>query len=575
MGLQADKDKGGFRASSFILVFAGLENMGFTANMVSMVLYFSMVMYFNLASSANTLTNFMGGAYLLTLVGGLISDTFLTKFKTILLFGFIEVLGLALLTIQAYSKDLHPSNCGKSSCVKGGIAVMFYASLSLLALGSGGLRGALSAFGGDQFDENDPKEAKGLASFFNWQLMSGTFGAIVGVTALVYVSTGLHHWYLGFLISAVATFIGFVILAFGKPFYRLQQPKPANSPIVRVAQVIVAAFNNRRLALPENPDELFEIREKENDSREEIISHTNQFRCLDKAAIVPNDSRPTPWTLCTVTQVEEVKIIARMLPILGSTIILNTCVAQLQTFTIEQGYVMDRHLGKFEVPASSIPVIPMFFVTLLVPFYEFLFVPFARKITHHPSGITQLQRAGVGLVLSFISMVIAGFVEVKRKNQANKDITKPISLFWLSFPCAIFGIADVFNLVGLLELYYKEAPVGMRSLSTSFMWLAQSFGYFLSSVFVNVINSVTKRISPSKQGWLHGFDLNKNNLDLFYWFLAIVSFLNFLNYLYWASWYKYRTKELDHPGAKVKDLNTGSLLAEAETTLEHGATETK
>lgn len=204
---------------------------------------------------------------------------------------------------------------------------------------------------------------------------------------------------------------------------------------------------------------------------------------------------------------------------------------------------MNLHLGFIEVPAPSIPVIPLIFMSVLIPLYEFFFVPFARKITHHPSGITQLQRVGVGLVLSAISMAIAGIVEVKRRNQANKDPTQPISLFWLSFQYGIFGIADMFTLVGLLEFFYKEAPAGMRSLSTSFTWLSLSFGYFLSTVFVDVINAVTKKISPSKQGWLHGIDLNKNNLNLFYWFLAILSVLNFLNYLYWASWYKYKSEE--------------------------------
>jgi peptide/histidine transporter 3/4 len=249
-----------------------------------------------------------------------------------------------------------------------------------------------------------------------------------------------------------------------------------------------------------------------------------------------------------------------MLPILASTIVMNTCLAQLQTFSVQQGNIMNLKLGSFTVPASSIPVIPLIFLCTLIPIYELFFVPFARKITHHPSGVTQLQRVGVGLVLSSISMTIAGIIEVKRRNQGLKDPSKPISLFWLSFQYAIFGIADMFTLVGLLEFFYREAPSTMKSLSTSFTFLSMSLGYFLSTVFVNVINAVTKRITPSKQGWLHGFDLNQNNLNLFYWFLAILSCLNFFNFLYWASWYKYKTEE---------DSNSTSLII---TTKELGET---
>lgn len=258
--------------------------------------------------------------------------------------------------------------------------------------------------------------------------------------------------------------------------------------------------------------------------------------------------------VCTVTQVEEVKILTRMLPILFSTIIMNTCLAQLQTFSIRQGNDMDRHLGSFEIPASSIPIIPLLFMSILIPIYEFAFVPFARKITGHPAGITQLQRVGIGLVLSAISMAVAGLVEAKRRNEALKTPPTKISLFWLSLQYGIFGIADMFSLVGLLEFFYKEAPKGMRSLSTSFTWVSLSFGYFLSTIFVDLINSVTKRIAPSKQGWLHGLDINQNNLNLFYYFLSILSCINFLNYLCWASWYKYKTEDLPDTELKPKPL---------------------
>lgn len=69
-----------------------MDNMGFVANMVSMVLYFMLKMHFDLSGSANTLTNFMGSSFLLSIVGGLISDTLLTRFHTCLIFGMLEIL---------------------------------------------------------------------------------------------------------------------------------------------------------------------------------------------------------------------------------------------------------------------------------------------------------------------------------------------------------------------------------------------------------------------------------------------------------------------------------------------------
>ena len=246
------------------------------------------------------------------------------------------------------------------------------------------------------------------------------------------------------------------------------------------------------------------------------------------------------WSVCSVTQVEEVKILIRMMPILISTVFMNTCLAQLQTFSVQQGTIMNTFIGKLNVPPASIPVIPLVFMSLLIPVYEFAFVPILRKITGHPNGITHLQRVGVGLVLSAISMGIAGIIEVKRKHEFIHHNYR-INLFWLAFHYAIFGIADMFTLVGLMEFFYKEAPPSMRSLSTSFSFLSLSFGFFLSTVFVELINLVTGKLGKSKTGWLAGLDMNKNHLERFYWFLAVLSILNFANYVFWAKWYKYKT----------------------------------
>lgn len=141
-----------------------------------------------------------------------------------------------MVTIQAYDKDLHPNPCGKSSCVEGGKAVMFYTSLCLLALGAGGVKGALPTLGGDQFDSKDLKERKLLGSYFNWYLLSTILGSMVGVTAIVWVSMN-RAWYWGFFIGTITALFGYIVLALGKPFYRFQPL--GKSPLVRVTQVLL------------------------------------------------------------------------------------------------------------------------------------------------------------------------------------------------------------------------------------------------------------------------------------------------------------------------------------------------
>ena len=75
-----------------------LDNLGFIANMVSLVMYFMIVLHFDLSGSSNTLTNFMGSTFMVTVLGGFISDTYLTRLNTVLLFGVFEIVVYMLIS---------------------------------------------------------------------------------------------------------------------------------------------------------------------------------------------------------------------------------------------------------------------------------------------------------------------------------------------------------------------------------------------------------------------------------------------------------------------------------------------
>ncbi|CAN4092776.1 unnamed protein product [Withania somnifera] len=334
----------------------------------------------------------------------------------------------------------------------------------------------------------------------------------------------------------------------GKQFYRYNVPK--GSPLMRISRVLVAAFRNRNLPLPQNKADLHQIRSGEPENGTEILQRTDQFKFLERAAIprtnqeASTSSAHGPWSLCTISQVEETKIVVRMLPIILTTVFMNTCMAQLQTFTIQQSITMNRKIGNFQIPGPSIPVIPQFFQLFLIPIYDRIFVPIARKFTGIPSGIRKLQRIGGGLVLSAVSMAVAAVVESHRKsiaikhNMLDSASPLPMSVFWLGYQYVIIATAEILTLVGLLDFFYAETTPGMKSLSMAISWSSLAFGYFTSSVVVSVVNRVSS-------GWLANNNLNRDKLDYFYWLLAGISVLNFGFYLLCACWYKYKKTELN------------------------------
>ncbi|TVU35116.1 hypothetical protein EJB05_16987, partial [Eragrostis curvula] len=550
---------GGVANSFFILVNFGLENLASLSLAVNLIIYFTAIMHIGLAEASNLLTNYMGTSYMVAVLIAVFADTFIGRYKTVIISCLVELVGLLLLTLQAHSDKLKPPSCMfpfDPTCqpVRGNNKVHLYVALYLIAIGSAGIKAALPAHCADQFDAKHPVEKLQMSSCFNWLLLSLAVGGAVSCTVFVWIQN-YRGWDKGF--AAATGVMGLALLVFlaGLPRYRFATVQ-GSTALLEIFQVYVAAIRNRNLQLPENPDELYEISRNKASPETEFVAHRDKpFRFLDKAAIIQSptdDEAPSPWRQCRVTQVEHAKTVLAMVPIFCSAIIMGTCLAQLQTFSIQQGATMDTRLGKhFKMPPASLPIIPLVILIFAVPIYERLFVPFARRVTGLPNGIPYLQRVGVGLVLSIISMVIAALVEVKRKRVATDSgllvprvpgQQLPISVFWLAPQFAVFGVADMFTYVGLMEFFYSQAPHALKSMSSSFLWASLSMGYFLSTIIVQAVNAATKRDTASG-GWLAGNNINMNHLDLFFWLLAVLSTLNFFNYLFWASWYKYKPQE--------------------------------
>lgn len=360
-------------------------------------------------------------------------------------------------------------------------------------------------------------------------------------------------WGWGFGIPAVAMAIAVVSFFSGSRMYRLQ--KPGGSPLTRICQVLVASTRKYHVKVPNNKSLLYETKDAESNIKGSCkLEHTEKLRFFDKAAVeVESDhvkSSNNPWKLCTVTQVEELKSILRLLPVWATGILFSTVYSQMSTMFVLQGNTMDQHMGpNFKIPSASLSLFDTLSVIFWAPVYDRIIVPFARKFTGHERGFTQLQRMGIGLVISIISMIVAGILEVIRLNYVRKhnyyDLEYiPMSIFWQVPQYFLIGCAEVFTFIGQLEFYYDQAPDATRSLCSALSLTTNALGNYLSTLLVTIVNKVTTR--NGKMGWIPD-NMNRGHLDYFYWLLAILSLLNFLVYLWIAKWYTYK-KVTGRPG---------------------------
>lgn len=548
-GFPADRTKtGGWVPATLILGIEICERLSTMGIAVNLVTYLGGTMHLASAESANIVTDFMGTSFLLCLLGGFIADSFLGRYLTIAIFAVIQAIGTGLLSVSTKLPQLRPPPCTTTSsseatleCKRANGFQMgtLYLSLYLIALGTGGLKSSVSGFGTDQFDDKDPKEKNQMTYFFSRFFFFISTGTLLACTVLVYIQDEVgRSWAYG--ICCISMVLAIIVLLSGTKRYRYK--KSIGSPIVHILQVIVAAVKKRNLKYPANIGYLYE--DLPEGSR---IYHTNQFICLDKAAIVAegdfegSDSEQTgrnPWKLCSVTKIEEVKMVLRLLPVWATTILFWTTYAQMITFSVEQATTMRRSIGSFQIPAGALTVFFVGAILITLAVYDRMIMPFLKK-WKGKQGFTDLQRIGLGLTLSLMGMVAAAIVESKRLSVARHAIDSnplPISVFMLIPQFFMVGAGEAFIYTGQLDFFLTRSPKGMKTMSTGLFLTTLSLGFFFSSALVIIVKGATGG-GQGGQGWLAD-DINHGRLDLFYWLLAVLCMMNLAAYLLTAMWSK-------------------------------------
>ncbi|KAK4268650.1 hypothetical protein QN277_025270 [Acacia crassicarpa] len=544
------KKTGHWKACRFILGNECCERLAYYGMSTNLVNYLQMQFGQSNVTAANNVTTWSGTCYITPLLGAFLADAYLGRYWTIASFSVIYVIGMGLLTLSAVARGLKPK-CDASGChpTSAQTAVCFIA-LYLIALGTGGIKPCVSSFGADQFDETDEQEKEKKSSFFNWFYFSINIGALIASSVLVWIQMNVG-WDWGFGIPTVTMALAIVFFFSGTRLYRLQLP--GGSPITRICQVIVASCRKFRVKVPADESLLYETEDPESNIKgSRKLEYTDNFKCLDKAAVETEDDRrgspnpwasPNPWKLCTVTQVQELKAMIHLLPVWALLIIFSTVYSQMTTMFVLQGNTMDPHIGpNFKIPAASLSVFDTISVIIWVPVYEHCLVPLARKFTGHRRGFTQLQRMAIGLVISIFSMIAAGVLEVARLRMVRRnnyyDLKYlPMSIFWQVPQYFLVGCAEVFVNVAQLEFFYSEAPDAMRSLCSALALTTNAAGNYLSTFLVTIVTKVTTK--NGNLGWIPD-NMNRGHLDYFFWLLAILNLLDFFVFVWVAKRYQYK-----------------------------------
>nr|B0S6T2.1 RecName: Full=Solute carrier family 15 member 2; AltName: Full=Peptide transporter 2; Short=PEPT2 [Danio rerio] len=220
---------------AFIVVNEFCERFSYYGMKAVLTLYFMNYLHWDKNLSTAIYHAFSGLCYFTPLLGALIADSWLGKFKTIIYLSIVYVIGHVVKSVGAIP-DVGDSTVHIALSMVG---------LGLIALGTGGIKPCVAAFGGDQFDEDNIDERRKFFSIFYMSINAGSVLSTI-ITPILRGDVqcfGGDCYALAFGVPAALMVIALVVFISGSGLYKKSPPE--GNVLVRVCKCIGFAISNR------------------------------------------------------------------------------------------------------------------------------------------------------------------------------------------------------------------------------------------------------------------------------------------------------------------------------------------
>ncbi|PIN25041.1 H+/oligopeptide symporter [Handroanthus impetiginosus] len=433
--------------------------------------------------------NIWGGIHMILPVFLLfLVDALLGNFKMLLISSTAYSVGIGFIAMSTPPVLASSTNTCKQyepQCIGHTQKVLFYTGMALLAVGMAGNLVSVRPFLMEQKDKLDDDEE--IQSFLSSSVLVWVaFIPVIGAIALPYVKP----WSLRFGIPAI--FTAFVTLHFFSGSLDYHQVDPQGSPLTNVCRVFVAFFYKKSKTIPRDSMQLY----RGEDENSQSFSRTRFLRCLEKAAIVLPDSKledqvKNRWRLCSVAEVEEAKIVVRMIPMWITFIVCGIVSSIGNTYFIEQANHMNHKLGNWKVPLQILLLLYMWARSL----FSLLAVGFSKISEKHgpPVGIA------IAMIFSVLCCITAARIEKRRINVIRShglldkpDDDIPMSVYWLLFQFFLLAGLDSFFEKSAAAFYEDQAPESMRNYLSYFTKAISGLGFMFSELSVYVVGKVSE-----------------------------------------------------------------------------------
>ncbi|BFG02290.1 peptide transporter family 1 [Drosophila madeirensis] len=354
------------KSVAFIISNEFCERFNYYGMRTILVLYLTNKLGYNEETSTVLFHVFTMLVYIFPLIGALIADGWLGKYKTILYLSLVYSLGALIVSFGAIPLSVIPT---KAVTIVG---------LILIAMGTGGIKPCVSAFGGDQFVL--PQQAVQLAKFFSLFYFAINAGSMISTTVTPILRADVHCFgendcfSLAFGIPAILMLVSVVIFVAGKRRYQINAP--TGNMIFGVSQCLRDAFKG--------------------------------WLKLRKTAPMPSFldyARPTVGA----KMVHETKSLGKILILYLPFPIFWALFDQQGSRWTFQATRMDGQVLGYQIKPDQMQVVNPLLILAFIPLFDYLIYPLLAKC-----GLRRpLQKLTVGLLLAALGFFLSAGLEMK------------------------------------------------------------------------------------------------------------------------------------------------------------------
>uniref|UniRef100_A0A8C8E432 Solute carrier family 15 member 1 n=1 Tax=Oryzias sinensis TaxID=183150 RepID=A0A8C8E432_9TELE len=364
----------------FIVINEFCERFSYYGMRAVLVLYFKYFLRWDDDFATTIYHTFVALCYLTPILGAIIADSWLGKFKTIVYLSIVYTLGQVVLAVSAIHDITDTNKDGTPDNMTFHVALSMV-GLLLIALGTGGIKPCVAAFGGDQFEDHQEKQRGTFFSIFYLSINAGSLLSTIITPILRGQECGIHTqqqcYPLAFGVPAALMAVALIVFIVGNGMYH--KTAPQGNIMVKVTKCIGFAIKNR-----------FRHRSSQYPKREHWMDWADEK--YDKLLIA------------------QVKMVLKVLFLYIPLPMFWALFDQQGSRWTLQATTMDGDFGGLTIQPDQMQTVNPILILILVPIMDSLIYPLISKCK---LNFTPLRRITVGMFFAAMAFVVAAVVQLQ------------------------------------------------------------------------------------------------------------------------------------------------------------------